>query len=161
LQAEREKIHESFQEHIQEQVQAQLQQLLAQQGNAFVMHSPGGHCSSCASATAIENDENYYSKKRFRVVNLCTLFWCDRWLHGKQVGDLAPRLLVVIPKRRANKCTELEALTDYKWISNIRVALTVEVLMDYLHLWSALADVELLPGGNRFSLLEICHEWAV
>jgi hypothetical protein len=53
------------------------------------------------------------------------------------------------------------SLTDYKWISNIRVALTVEVLMDYLHLWRALADVELLPGGNRFSLLEICHEWVV
>jgi hypothetical protein len=44
-------MHESFQGHIQEQVQAQLQQLLAQQGNAFVLHSPGGHCSSCASRT--------------------------------------------------------------------------------------------------------------
>jgi hypothetical protein len=60
LQAEREKMHESFQGHIQEQVQAQLQQLLAQQGNALVMHSPGGHCSSCASATAIQNNENRY-----------------------------------------------------------------------------------------------------
>jgi hypothetical protein len=41
-------------------VQAQLQQLLAQQGNALVLHSPSGHHSSCASATAIENDENLY-----------------------------------------------------------------------------------------------------
>jgi hypothetical protein len=57
-------MHESFQEHIQEhvqeQVQAQLQQLLAQQGNAWVLHNPGGYHSSCASATAIENDENRY-----------------------------------------------------------------------------------------------------
>jgi hypothetical protein len=57
-------VHESFQGHIQEyvqeQVQAQLQQLLAKQGNALVLHSPGGHHSSCAFATAIENDDNHY-----------------------------------------------------------------------------------------------------
>jgi hypothetical protein len=60
LQAEREKMHASFQGHIQEQVQAQLQQLLAQQGNALVLHSPGEHHSNCTSATAIQNDENRY-----------------------------------------------------------------------------------------------------
>jgi hypothetical protein len=64
LQAERENMHESFQghiqEHVQEQVQAQLQQLLTKQGNVLVLHSPSEHRSSCASATAIENDENHY-----------------------------------------------------------------------------------------------------
>jgi hypothetical protein len=44
---------------VQEQVQTQLQQLLAEQGNALVLHSRG-HRSSCASATAIENDDNRY-----------------------------------------------------------------------------------------------------
>jgi hypothetical protein len=33
---------------------------LAEQGNALVLHSPSGHRSSCASATAIENDDNCY-----------------------------------------------------------------------------------------------------
>jgi hypothetical protein len=60
LQAEREKMHESFQGHIQEQVQAQLQRLLAEQGNVLVLHSLGGHHSSCASIIAIENDDNRY-----------------------------------------------------------------------------------------------------
>jgi hypothetical protein len=64
LQAEREKMQESFQGHIQEPVQeqeqAQLQQLLAEQGNILVLHGPGGHRSSCTSATAIENDEKCY-----------------------------------------------------------------------------------------------------
>jgi hypothetical protein len=41
-------------------LQAQLQQLLSQQGNALVLHNPGGQHSRCASATAIENDENHY-----------------------------------------------------------------------------------------------------
>jgi hypothetical protein len=31
---------------------------LAEQENVLVLHSPGGHRSSCASATAIENDDN-------------------------------------------------------------------------------------------------------
>jgi hypothetical protein len=33
---------------------------LAELGNALVLHSPGGHHSSCTSATAIENDDNHY-----------------------------------------------------------------------------------------------------
>jgi hypothetical protein len=41
-------------------VQAQLQQLLTKQGNALVLHSPGGHRSNCASATTIENDDTRY-----------------------------------------------------------------------------------------------------
>jgi hypothetical protein len=45
---------------VQEQVQAQLQQLLGEQGNALVLHSPSGHHSNCAPATAIENDDNRY-----------------------------------------------------------------------------------------------------
>jgi hypothetical protein len=72
-----------------------------------------------------------------------TLFWCDRWLHEQQVEDLAPRLLGAIPKRRANKCVVLEALMNHKWISDIRGALTVGVLTNYLHLWNALVGVEL------------------
>jgi hypothetical protein len=74
LQAKREKMHETFQGHIQEpvqeQLQAQLQQLLAKQGNALVLHSPSGHCSSCASATAIENDDNRYPWRRAKNVGL-------------------------------------------------------------------------------------------
>jgi hypothetical protein len=33
---------------------------LAEQGNALVLHNPGGHRSSCASTTTIENDDNRY-----------------------------------------------------------------------------------------------------
>jgi hypothetical protein len=41
-------------------LQAQLQQLLIKVGNFLVLHSPGGHRSSCASATVKENDDNRY-----------------------------------------------------------------------------------------------------
>jgi hypothetical protein len=33
---------------------------LAEPGNALVWHNPGGHRSSCASTTDIENDDNRY-----------------------------------------------------------------------------------------------------
>jgi hypothetical protein len=33
---------------------------LGEQGNALVLHNPAGHRSSCASATAIESDDNHY-----------------------------------------------------------------------------------------------------
>jgi hypothetical protein len=59
-----------------------------------------------------------------------TLFWRDRWLHGQRIEDLAPRQLGVIPKRRANKCTILEALMDHKWINDIQGALVVGVIAD-------------------------------
>jgi hypothetical protein len=55
-------------------VQEQLQQLLAQQGNALVLHSPSGHHCSCTSITAIENDDNRYpiddleESKQYRLV---------------------------------------------------------------------------------------------
>jgi hypothetical protein len=74
LQVEREKMPELFQGHIQEQVQAQLQQLLAEQENVLVLHNPGEHRSSCASVTAIENDDNRYliddleESKQYRLV---------------------------------------------------------------------------------------------
>jgi hypothetical protein len=54
-------------------VQAQLQQLLAEQGNALVLHSPSGHCSSCASTTAIENDDNRYPIKDLEESKECRL----------------------------------------------------------------------------------------
>jgi hypothetical protein len=73
LQVEREKMHESFQGYIQEQVQAQLQQLLAEKGYALVLHSPGGHRSSCVSATAIENDDNRYPIDDLEESNECRL----------------------------------------------------------------------------------------
>jgi hypothetical protein len=76
-----------------------------------------------------------------------TLFWRDRWINGHRVADLAPRLLAVIPKGKVNKCTVREALIEHKWVSEIRGALTVGVIVDYLRLWNALQGVVLQPAG--------------
>jgi len=46
-----------------------------------------------------------------------------------------------------------DAITDGSWISDIRGALSVQVLIEYIHLWELLSDVELQPE------VEDLHIW--
>jgi hypothetical protein len=59
------------------------------------------------------------------------LFWKDRWLEGKCIAELAPHLITSIGKT-INKRTVAEALNNRRWISDIKGALTVQVLQEYL-----------------------------
>ena len=77
-----------------------------------------------------------------------TLFWSDRWLMGHMVVDIAPRLLQNIPKRRINKRTVLDALSNQTWISDIQGALTVGVISEYLALWDIVTSVQLRREVN-------------
>jgi len=54
---------------------------------------------------------------------------------------------------RARKRTVFDAITDGSWISDIRGALSVQVLIEYIHLWELLSDVELQPE------VEDLHIW--
>jgi hypothetical protein len=74
-----------------------------------------------------------------------TLFWQDRWLRGKKIEDIVPRLFAVVPKRTRNCRTVLDALTNRKWLMDISGTLTVGVFADFLDLWDALEAVSLHP----------------
>jgi hypothetical protein len=37
-----------------------------------------------------------------------------RWIHGQKIADLATHIFALVSKRRANKRTVLDALTDKK-----------------------------------------------
>ncbi|WVZ63805.1 hypothetical protein U9M48_013410 [Paspalum notatum var. saurae] len=74
-----------------------------------------------------------------------TKFWTDKWLHGRRLADIAPNLLRAIPKRVAKRRTVSQALTNRCWVSDIKGALTVQVLTEYLHVWELLEGVELQP----------------
>jgi hypothetical protein len=65
-----------------------------------------------------------------------TLFWSDRWLHGKCIFS-------VIPKRRVKRRTVRDALTNQAWTSDIQGALTVGVFAEYFQLWDLLMDFQL------------------
>lgn len=57
-----------------------------------------------------------------------TLFWHDRWSHGRKIEDFAPRLIAVVPRKFENSRTVQNALIDRKWLTGIKGALTVGVL---------------------------------
>jgi hypothetical protein len=61
----------------------------------------------------------------------------------------------VIPKRIVNNMTVYEAITDRKWIYDIKGPLTLGVLTDYLQLWNMTSAWQLQPevDDNMFSVL--------
>jgi hypothetical protein len=80
-----------------------------------------------------------------------TLFWTDRWLHGHSLEKLVPHLFGSV-SGRAKKRTVHEALTDMRWVADIRGFLTVAVLTEYLDLWEILAEVVLQPEVEDFHI---------
>jgi hypothetical protein len=61
-----------------------------------------------------------------------TFFWTDRWLHGKSIVELAPRLHTGILKRKAKSRTVQEALNNHAWVSDFAGALSIGVMVEYL-----------------------------
>jgi hypothetical protein len=81
-----------------------------------------------------------------------TCFWTDRWLGGQSLQQSFPNLFGAVAAR-ARKRKVFDALNNRKWISDIRGALTVQVLTEYIHLWELLSNVELQPD------VEDTHIW--
>ena len=69
------------------------------------------------------------------------------------MADLAPQIFAIVSKRRANKRTVLEALTNHGWIADIQGAHTVGIIIEFLALWDILSEVVLQPG------VEDAHIW--
>jgi len=73
-----------------------------------------------------------------------TSFWTDRWLFGQRLDQAFPHLFEAVAAR-AKKRTVHDALHNRRWVSDIRGALTVNVLIEYIHLWKSLSGVVLQP----------------
>lgn len=72
-----------------------------------------------------------------------TYFWTDRWLEGKNLAEVALSLFKVIPKRAIKSRIVVQALLNQAWVSDIRAALTVRALADYLLVWDLVGGVVL------------------
>ena len=81
-----------------------------------------------------------------------TRFWTDRWILSQSLEHALPHLFSSIATR-ARKKTVFDAFTGRSWISDIKGALTVPVLVEYLHLWELLSTVVLQPE------VEDTHIW--
>jgi hypothetical protein len=69
------------------------------------------------------------------------LFLTDRWLNGGTLAELAPNLFRAVPKRVRKSRTAAQALQNRGWVRDIRGALTVQVLIEYLQVWDLLEGV--------------------
>jgi hypothetical protein len=57
--------------------------------------------------------------------------------------------LLPLKEKKINKCIVKEALTTRKWISDIiQCAINVGIIIEFLHLWDILLNLELQPGVN-------------
>ena len=75
-----------------------------------------------------------------------TLFWKDRWLHGKSIEELAPALVPFVNKRARSRRTVNKAMQDLRWVGDIAGGLSVPAILDYLELWDTLENVQLLEN---------------
>jgi hypothetical protein len=75
------------------------------------------------------------------------LFWFDRWLDGLTMAEMAPNLFRAIPKRTIKRNTVAHALFGRSWVHDVKGALTVQVLFEYLQVWDFVEEVVLQPDG--------------
>jgi hypothetical protein len=75
-----------------------------------------------------------------------TLFWKDRWLHGRKIRDIAPQISAMVSKRIVNKRKVNEALQNLNWTADFQGALSVTVLLEFVELFQQLEGVAIRPG---------------
>jgi len=57
-----------------------------------------------------------------------------------------PKLIALVPRRRASRRTVMDALIDENWVADTQGEISLEALQEYLELWDILAEVELQEG---------------
>jgi hypothetical protein len=78
-----------------------------------------------------------------------TFFWSDPWMDGRCIGALMPKLLDAVLACARRRRTVASTLVGHAWIRDITGALTITVLMQYLHLRQQLDAIALSPGVDR------------
>jgi hypothetical protein len=88
----------------------------------------------------------FYASVRFNLIGGATfMFWVDPWLDGRWIFVVARDLYDVIPVRRRRRLTVATTLESMRWVRDITGALTIIVLMQYVHLYQRLQATHLSP----------------
>jgi hypothetical protein len=76
-----------------------------------------------------------------------TLFWTDRWIQGKSIVELAPVLVATVPKRFLKHRIVQEALSSGGiWTNDVRGDLSDNVFLQFLCIWVAVQEIQLVLG---------------
>lgn len=81
-----------------------------------------------------------------------TLFWTDRWVHGKSLEDLAPAVMPFVRRRGWRRRTVRDALNNNAWVQDIVGGLPVVTVDQVLQIIDILADTELSEQPDQ-------HHW--
>ena len=71
------------------------------------------------------------------------LFWEDRWIGGKSVSEIAPKLYACIAKRRRKLQSVTDGLHAHAWTRDIHGNLGVHEIEQYLLLWRTIEHTTL------------------
>ncbi|GJM89634.1 hypothetical protein PR202_ga05842 [Eleusine coracana subsp. coracana] len=82
-----------------------------------------------------------------------TLFWCDRWLQGKSIPELAPDLMPFVRRRGWQRHTVRDALHNHSWINDVIGGLSVQATWQLLQLCDAV-DQAIIQEGQPNE-----HKW--
>ena len=63
------------------------------------------------------------------------LLWTDRWLDDHTIAEVAPNQFKTVSKRTTKRRIIAQALQNRRWVDDIKGALTVQVLVEYLQFW--------------------------
>jgi hypothetical protein len=73
------------------------------------------------------------------------LFWADPWLAGMHLPEIALEVIDAVPTHRTKQLTAAAALTSMSWTRDIRGALIIPVLVQYMFLYQRLQTIQLSP----------------
>ncbi|GJM95706.1 hypothetical protein PR202_ga12483 [Eleusine coracana subsp. coracana] len=82
-----------------------------------------------------------------------TKFWTDRWLQGQTISEIAPHLVGTVPKNAIQNKTVAQALENRTWVRDIKGALSVQIIVEYLQVW------DLVDGYTSQQGVQNHHIW--
>ena len=79
------------------------------------------------------NERTLFSASTYMTIGngLNALFWEDRWLNGRSVGELMPLLYNCIPKCQRKVRTVAKGLNGNTWARNIHGVLGIHEIIQY------------------------------
>jgi hypothetical protein len=81
-----------------------------------------------------------------------TLFWHDRWMHGRCAEDLAPTLLKSIKTRTVNARTVAQGLRNNSWAVDLTRPFTEEKTLEFERLQTTTKGIQLIDDTeDKFS----------
>lgn len=78
-----------------------------------------------------------------------TLFWTNKWAHGKSLDQLMPTVMPFVRRRGWKRCTVREALTNNSWIHDIVGGLPMLVTDQVLQLMDIIVEVRLTEQQDQ------------